>query len=66
MSVKRKAKRKGDPVLQTLEDIKRLLAMQLITSGIQATDVARTLRVTKSVVSGLVPTRKIRKRRKKR
>ena len=62
MAKKGKArKRKGDPVADELSSIKRLLVLQLITSGVQARDVAWTLGVAASVVSGLVPARKIKK-----
>jgi len=44
-----------------LEAIKRLLVLQLITSGVQATDVAKALQVDKSVVSRMVPARKVKK-----
>jgi len=65
MALKRKAKRtKGDPVADELAEIKRLLVLQLITSGVQAKDIAATLGVDQSVVSRLVPSRKVKRRRK--
>jgi len=63
MAAKRKAKRpKGDPVADELDSIKRLLVLQLITSGVQAKAVASALGVDQSVVSRLVPTRKVKSR----
>jgi hypothetical protein len=44
-----------------LEDLKRLAILQLITSGVQATQIAKALGVNKSVVSRLVPARGIKK-----
>jgi len=44
-----------------LEDLKRLAILQLLTSGVQATQIAKALGVDKSVVSRLVPSRAIRK-----
>lgn len=63
MVAKRKARKpKGDPVTNELGSIKRLLVLQLITSGIQAKDIASALGVDQSVVSRLVPARKLKKR----
>ena len=63
MADKRKArKQKGDAVADELDSIKRLLVLQLLTSGIQANAIAAALGVDKSVVSRLVPSRKLRKR----
>ncbi len=66
MAVKRKVRKpKGDPVADELGAVKRLLVLQLITSGVQAKDIAAALGVDQSVVSRLVPTRKVKKRRRK-
>jgi len=63
MAAKGKAKRpKGDPVADELDSIKRLLVLQLITSGVQAKAVASALGVDQSVVSRLVPARKVKRR----
>ena len=63
MAATRKTKRqKGDPVADELGSIKRLLVLQLITSGVQAKDIASALGVDQSVVSRLVPARKVKKR----
>ncbi len=51
----------GNGVQKELAAIKRLLVLQLITSGVQATDVAKALKVAKSAVSGMVPARKVKK-----
>ncbi len=67
MAGKRKGrKQRGDPVADELSSIKRLLILQLVTSGVQANIVASALGVSKSAVSGLVPTRKVKKSAKKR
>ncbi len=63
MATKRRGKKpKGDPVADELNSIKRLLILQLITSGVQAKDIASGLGVDKSVVSRIVPSRKVKKR----
>ena len=54
-------KSKGDPIIDELVAIKRLLVLQLITSGVQATSIASALGVDKSSVSHLVPTRKVKR-----
>lgn len=63
MAANRKGRRpKGDPVADELGSIKRLLVLQLITSGVQAKDIASALGVDQSAVSRLVPARKVKKR----
>jgi hypothetical protein len=63
MAAKRKVRRaKDDPVADELGSIKRLLMLQLITSGVQAKAIASALRVDQSVVSRLIPARKVKKR----
>jgi DNA invertase Pin-like site-specific DNA recombinase len=62
MASKRKAKKqKGDPVANELNAIKRLLILQLVTSGVQATDIASALQVDRSAISRLFPTRKVKR-----
>jgi predicted transcriptional regulator len=62
MAGKRKAGRpKGDPVADELVSIKRLLVLQLVTSGVQGKYIAKALGVDPSVVSRLVPTRKVKR-----
>lgn len=56
------ARKSLDPIAKELDAIKRLLVLQLLTSGVQATEIARALGVDKSVVSRLVPARAIKKR----
>ena len=46
-----------------LEDIKKLLILDLITKGIQAKDIAAVLGVGKSTISAIVPARQIKKSR---
>lgn len=52
---------RGEPLVGELNDIKRLLVLQLLASGVQATAIADALDVDKSVVSRMVPARKLRK-----
>ncbi len=60
---KRKAKKaKGDPVADGIDAIKRLMVLQLITSGVQAKNIASALGVDQSAVSRLVPSRKVKRR----
>jgi predicted transcriptional regulator len=67
MAAKRRQKgSKGDPVADELDSIKRLMVLQLITSGVQAKDIASALGVDQSVVSRLVPARKVKRRSSKR
>jgi hypothetical protein len=54
-----------DPFTGGLESIKRLMVLQLITSGVQAKDIAAALGVDQSAISRLVPARKVKKRSKK-
>ena len=60
-----KPKASGDPVAKELDAIKRLLVLQLITSGVQSSTVATALGVSNSKVTRLVPARKAKKRAKK-
>lgn len=53
-------------VADELNAIKRLLVLELLTSGVQATAIAAALGVNKSSVSRLVPSRKINKRSARR
>jgi predicted transcriptional regulator len=62
MAAKRKRKnRQNDPGAAELDAIKRLLILQLITSGVQGAQIASALGVDPSVVSRLVPKRKVKK-----
>ena len=56
------ANKSGNPVAKELDAIKRLLVLQLLTSGVQTTDVARAMGVDKSVISRLVPAIRIKKK----
>ncbi len=53
-----------DPVVKELDAIKKLLVLQLVTSGVQAQDIGKVLGLGKSDMSRLVPTRKIKKKGK--
>ena len=65
----RKAAKKGgttvDPVAKELEGIKKLLILQLVTSGVKSQDVAKVLGMDKGNLSRLVSTRGIKKKGKK-
>ncbi len=52
----------NDPLLAELEAIKKLLILQLVTSGVQAQQVGRVLDLSKSEMSKLVPTRGLKKK----
>ncbi len=54
-----------DPVVKELEAIKKLLILQLVTSGVHSTTIARAMGVDVSVVSRLVPARRVKKRANK-
>lgn len=47
--------------IELLEDIKKLLILDLITRGVQAKDIAGIFGVNKSTITRLVPTRQIKK-----
>lgn len=53
--------RPEDPVVKQLDEIRRLLMLQLVVSGVKAKDIATVLGVNKSVISGIVPARAISK-----
>jgi IS30 family transposase len=62
MATKGKTKgEKGDLAVEELNAIKRLLILQLITSGVQATDIASALGVHQSTVSRIFQTRKVKR-----
>lgn len=62
MATKGKPKKQmGDPMADGLDAIKRLLVLQLITSGVQATHIASALGVDQSVISRMVPARKVKR-----
>jgi predicted transcriptional regulator len=54
----------ADATVKELDAIKRLLVLQLLTSGVQATAVAAAMGVAKSAVSRLVPARQVKKKAK--
>lgn len=58
---KKTRKTKGDPIVAELDAIKRLLILQLKTSGVVARDIASALDVHESAVSRLFGTRKIKR-----
>ena len=44
-----------------LEDVKKLLILDLVTKGVQSKHIAHVLGVDKAVITRIVPARKIRK-----
>jgi len=56
------ARKPVDPAVKELEAIKKLLILQLVTSGVHSTTIARAMGVDVSVVSRLVPARRVKKR----
>lgn len=60
MAKRKAAKPAGDPLVDEMRAVKRLLVLQLLVSGVQTTDIATALGVSKSVVSRLVPSRKVK------
>jgi len=67
MAAKRKPRgQRSDPVADELNAIKRLLVLQLVTSGVQASRIGTVLGVDRSVVSRMVPAQKVKKRSAKR
>lgn len=50
-----------DPTVEMLDQVRRLMMLQLVVSGVQAKDIARVLGIDKSDVSRIVPARAIKK-----
>lgn len=48
-------------IIELLEDIKKLLILDLIAKDVQAQDVAKVLGVNKSTIARIVPSRRIKK-----
>jgi DNA-binding transcriptional ArsR family regulator len=51
----------SDRIIRELADIKRLLILQLITSGVEAQHIARALGTSKSTLSRVVSARSLKK-----
>jgi hypothetical protein len=49
----------NDVLLRGLDQLKRLLMLQLVASGVKPVDIALTLGVAKSAMSGMIPVRKL-------
>ena len=47
--------------VELLEDIKKLLILELVTHDVQGKDIARILGVNPSTITRIVPARKIKK-----
>lgn len=47
-------------IAKTMEDIKKLLILELIARGVQGKDIAQVLGVDKSTITRIVPARKIK------
>lgn len=62
MAKRRRAKSKHqDPTVEMLDQLRRLIMLQLVVSGVKAKDIATVLGVNKSVISGIIPARAIKK-----
>lgn len=48
-------------IVELLEDIKKLLILDLIARDVQAKDVAQVLGVNKSTITRIVPARRLKK-----
>ena len=48
-------------IIELLEDIKKLLILDLIAGDVQAKDIAKVLNVNKSTIARIVPARRINK-----
>ena len=46
-----------------LEDIKKLMILNLLSSGVQGKDIAQALGIDKSTLSRILPARKVKKPR---
>ena len=60
----KKGARSKKKSLEPLEEIKRLLILQLVTGGVSMEDIGKTLGVSSRTIQRLVSTRKIKKRKK--
>ena len=49
----------SDRLLEDVADLKRLMIIQLLASGVQSNHIAKALGVHKSTISGMVPVRDI-------
>lgn len=47
-----------DKISRLLEDVKKLLILQLVHNGVQSKDIAAVLKVDPAVISRLVPRKK--------
>lgn len=52
---------KLDRLISQLDDLKRLVILQLLASGIPSGQIAKALRVDSSVISRMMPAREIQK-----
>lgn len=56
----------ADPVVEQLDQIKRLIMLQLLASGVEAQDIGKVLRVSKQRISAIIPVRSLKVLKKKR
>jgi DNA-directed RNA polymerase specialized sigma subunit len=66
MARKKRVRKHADPVVEQLDQIKRLIMLRLIVTDTKANTIAKVLGVGKATVSRLVPARLIKKRGAKR
>jgi hypothetical protein len=57
---KKRSSRNTDPVASSLEDIKRLLMLQLLASGVQAQSIGKVLGLKKPEMSKMLPARALK------
>jgi hypothetical protein len=60
---KRAKAKHHDPAVEMLDQLRRLIMLQLVVSGVKAKDIATVLGVNKSVISGIIPARAISKQK---
>jgi hypothetical protein len=48
-------------IAELLEDVKKLLILDLVAKGVQSTNIAHTLGVDNAVITRIAPARKIKK-----
>lgn len=61
MAQKRTNKATGDPILAELDAIKRLITLLLLKAGAPQSEIAMALDVDQSVISRMIPARKVTK-----
>jgi hypothetical protein len=55
----------ADPVVEQLDQVKRLIMLQLLASGVEAQDIGKVLGVSKQRMSGIIPVRSLKALKKR-